>query len=937
MRQWMRAGQAAVMAVMAAALLSPGVYAAGAEILPRPSYANSFCLFPIDESWHVRTPADAAKLTRVIQQMRSTLGPDRLYAHLGIAIISDGNEPATYALARRLGIGLVLQGGAIEHHSAAWGFPDLLHDPVKGDRRFAQWFQDGKIADPGKANDFAFGVRACSSCYARPVYELRREREKARDQQIAQAFKAFPDTVLACSGPIECEMSQGDNRWGDYSPFTIAEFRDYLTHRGIYAPGRERHGLGYPGGQRFARDPSPAVALPGHPSFNRTFGTDFTTWTLRYWDPSRFPARVPLDANGMPGVGQTGFVAGGFDAPRDWPGEPHPASIRPEANALFWDAWSGVSVSHPGFRSMLLNFWVSDHTRWLAEAGVPRDRVFSHQIPGESYGMGRLSRGASAVWTASTPHGSIGITTYFGAASDAAEFEKIVSLNPNWGIFEYHPHPIDALKAPVSEYLHSLNTCIRFRAHILTPIAWPEHGKDFVVSVGPFATAMKQVMASLPDQPYYNRSYVDYTPPPITGLRFRREGAGTLVTWSPRIWSDLRFRWTDWHEFNHFIVRGPAGRVLASTRDYQAEVNAPPSGITVTAVKRAAPPHLPRITGLAGHGGRLRWNECSDFFCDHYRIDLFSSAAAITPIRTATTREAAFDSGPMGDRQEVWARVSACEASGAHGPYTARFQLSLPRAGRRLVDFASLRPVVTNSPDTSWRDTAVGGIPQPGLFEHPPLTGGGWAKAEFRFRLPKVARGQRILFLAENGIGDSSGKSDGVIFRLEVNGVQQFQRLILQDRRWRPMQVDLTADAGKNIRLTLMTNPNQNSASDWAVWGGPEVLLVGAGVTERPVVTGIVALGKEVRGQVTLQWQNRASNGKSWKQIPAFVAFRVYRGADRSSRDSGDRAGWRRLGETRTDQFVDRTFDGRETYYWITALFKDGTESPPSEAVQYAP
>ncbi|MDQ2733034.1 MAG: hypothetical protein M3Y56_15360, partial [Armatimonadota bacterium] len=522
------------------------------EVLPQPTYANSFCLFPINESWHVHGPGDREKLKAWVEEMRTAIGPDRLYAHLGVAIISEGMERETFRLARELGIGLVLQGSAVEHHTQSWGFPALLQDPVKGDRRFAQWFQDGSYYEPGHATDFSFGVRACASRYAAPVYALRKAADTARAARVVESYKEFPDTVLATSGPIESEMHNGDNKWGDYSPFTIAEFRDYLTHRGIYSPDGLRGEFGYPGGLMFFVDPSPDRPVGTHPSFNQVFGTHFTTWSLRDWDPKLFPGRVPLDASGMPKPGEQGFIAGGFDAPRVWPGEAPPEGIQAEGNDRFWDSWAGVDDDHPGFREKLLNFWLQDYTRWLAGAGMPRDRIYTHQIPGESYGMGRLSHGASAVSTADTPHGSIGITTYFGAASDTKVFEKIVARNPNWGIFEYHPHPIGALTAPESEYLHSLYTCIQFRAHILTPISWTDRDKDFVVYKGPFAAAMKDVMASLPDQPYYNRAYVDYTPPAVSQVVKNVSGHRVHLTWSPKIWPLQRWQWTDWREFDHF-------------------------------------------------------------------------------------------------------------------------------------------------------------------------------------------------------------------------------------------------------------------------------------------------------------------------------------------------------------------------------------------------
>jgi hypothetical protein len=145
--------------------------------------------------------------------------------------------------------------------------------------------------------------------------------------------------------------------------------------------------------------------------------------------------------------------------------------------------------------------------------------------------------------------------------------------------------------------------------------------------------------------------------------------------------------------------------------------------------------------------------------------------------------------------------------------------------------------------------------------------------------------------------------------------------------------VDLSAFAGKETVITLMVNPNANSAADWAAWGDPQVLLVGKGVAERPTVTGIVANGKEVRGKVTLRWQDKASDGSLWSAAAGFAGFRVYRGADRDFAADGSY----RLGATTTREFVDGSFDGRETFYRVTAVFADGTEAPASQAIQYAP
>jgi hypothetical protein len=914
------------------AALAAVLLLAAAE-LPRPSYDNCFCLCPINEAWHLRRPGDEQRLRSWAAEMRTALGAPGLYTRLGVAVISEGDERALCQLTRELGLVLVFQGGAIDHHANAWGFDKLLGDPLKGDRRFAQWLNDGSLGPLEKPIHWDFGVRACASRYAQPVYELRRAVETARAARIARSFREFPDVVIADSGPIECEMHNVDGRLGDYSPFTLAEFRDWLTHRGLYAPGAERADQGFPGGERFADDPSPDQAHGDHPTFNAVFGTHFTTWTLRYWDPLRYPNRVPLDAPGLPPAGAEGLVGGGFDAPRAAPGHSPPAGLAAEGNEAFWQAWSGLTDDAPGFRSRLLNWWIRDHIGWLAAAGIGREHLFSHQIPGESYGLGRLRDGASMVRTAATPDGSIGITTYFGAASDAPLWAKMVRLNPNWGIFEYHPHPIDALQAPISEYLHSLRACVRFRAHILTPIAWNETGKDFRVNIGPFAAAMAQELAALPDQPYYNRAYVAYAPPPVTGIKTAAADGQTVVTWSPRIWPDLPHLWTDWREFDRFEVRDGAGRVLAAGRAPRATVAGAPAGLTVVAVSRPSPPPLPAVAGVTGRRGRLAWDEAADFFLDHYEVQVLDGPQAVAPARVLRAEEANAELRPAAGERSAWVRVAAADAAGRLGPLSPPFDLTLDRPGRLLADLTTLPATVTDSPDCAVRPIAVGGLTEPSLFEHPPLTGNDWARAAYTLNLPPVAAGQQILLLADLGLKDGAEASGGVIFRVELDGAAELEQRVGPDHRWHPIEVDLTAAAGGVVKLSLLTNPGGSSVADWAAWGEPRVLLCGPGVTDRPQVTGVSAEGKTVRGRVTLRWSERASDGSLWSAAKGLTGFRVYRGADRGFAPSPTAL----LGQTPAREFVDNGFDGSQTFYRVTARFDDGGESPASEAIQFAP
>lgn len=49
----------------------------------------------------------------------------------------------------------------------------------------------------------------------------------------------------------------------------------------------------------FYSDPSPCISSGSHASFNETFGTDFTSWKLAYWDLEDCPGPI-TDANFCP-------------------------------------------------------------------------------------------------------------------------------------------------------------------------------------------------------------------------------------------------------------------------------------------------------------------------------------------------------------------------------------------------------------------------------------------------------------------------------------------------------------------------------------------------------------------------------------------------------------------------------------------------------------
>ncbi|MEY3896474.1 MAG: hypothetical protein RLZZ214_1994, partial [Verrucomicrobiota bacterium] len=235
------------------------------------------------------------------------------------------------------------------------------------------------------------------------AYEQIRARSWAQDLQTA--LQGYEERVPVFNLLVESELPSGgeaaDGEIGDYSPYAVTEFRDWLRHKGIYdassgtypSEGAPAQIIGtlldFSGTLRsqFYDDPTPADANGTGISFNQQFGTSFTTWALRYWDLVAFPAPITDPNFDVSPESGSGFTAGGFDAPR----------VRAAANA-FWKAWSwdtfdqGGAYSYPagnpaqpafGFRQHLVRNFGRDLFDIMVEEGLPADHIFLHQIPGE--------------------------------------------------------------------------------------------------------------------------------------------------------------------------------------------------------------------------------------------------------------------------------------------------------------------------------------------------------------------------------------------------------------------------------------------------------------------------------------------------------------------------------------------------------------------------
>lgn len=162
------------------------------------------------------------------------------------------------------------------------------------------------------------------------------------------------------------------------------------------------------------------------------------------------------------------------------------------------------------------------------------------------------------------------------------------------------------------------------------------------------------------------------------------------------------------------------------------------------------------------------------------------------------------------------------------------------RGERTAVDLVELFPSVPTSEkrsnlatDAAYNvgDHTIGGETRKGIYMHPTsrLTFTG-------VTLPDDAR-LRVWIGVKEEAWDKA--SDGVLFRFGVSEGREYDELLNQhvdpvhnpnDRRWVPVDIDLSAYSGQQVDLIFNTNSSvpgagDNPAYDFAVWGAPAVVV----------------------------------------------------------------------------------------------------------------
>lgn len=426
------------------------------------------------------------------------------------------------------------------------------------DRRNVQWY--------GDTNGSATGWVTFSQ-YAKKLRRYQEAYIREFGTGLRAIQDAFPTVPIIVTGDGEVEMTFGrmtslateNPAIGDYSPFAIAEFRDWVRGTGAYASGQPLELDRYILASRYTADATPGTDTSGDGhTFNANFGTNFTTWDLEVfggdpWASAETVGAIPTAGSPSCGSGYTSSNSTGstvcllstgigFDAPRDLP----ISGGQLTAGSVFWQTWTL-------FRQEMVWRYNKDFARWITEGtgatgGVPNTRFFSAQVPADKLftnssgapndGGVRLLTGASPHWISDIrPYGGAGVTGYNansgGCSTTTNEVDLIqcggtrvaggngpffkttnvvaplVSQFGRWAIVEWNP--ADPFSDVMDIYRSDAQTVRQYRPALLMPFKIPSpHWKvfDIASTTGangtadtrlPFEKALRELMQGRTD------------------------------------------------------------------------------------------------------------------------------------------------------------------------------------------------------------------------------------------------------------------------------------------------------------------------------------------------------------------------------------------------------------------------------------------------------
>jgi hypothetical protein len=507
--------------------LGVALFVLGLPVVPRAQapmqipHSNITYILP---HWHGFWSSTDAEFTEEVRQLRTRIGEAGrvrvgFTTYINITMGDPLVNPSDPVAVQAALAGTFQQMDAAISRAASYGIPICLSfvtairqgfDPVElageaNDRRNMQWY----------SNDVLASHWSTYSRYARRQRRLQEAYIREVGRRLASRIAQYPDTIVAASGDGEVELAYDPAVQtspdpasapvlADYSPFAVAEFRDWLRQDGLYASGQPFAGEAWELSSRYRGDASPGVDSngDGH-TLDGDFGTFFDSWALKHFEwelgptPDTDTGTIPLSTYN---AATPATAPNGFDAPRSaHRGEP------------WWELWNL-------FRQRMVWRHNLDVARWMtttpgtAGATVPPTRWYSDQIPAD-YLFGftpanpdfRLLTSASPWWTADVrPYGGVGLTSFNQRIEDQNHsstyyrtlpgvFPRVSEQHLRWGLLEWSPSvPWTADPAP---YRGDTALLAQHRPSVLVPFTW--NNPDYPLKNTGFEVALRELAGQL--------------------------------------------------------------------------------------------------------------------------------------------------------------------------------------------------------------------------------------------------------------------------------------------------------------------------------------------------------------------------------------------------------------------------------------------------------
>ena len=355
-----------------------------------------------------------------------------------------------HAVARRLPVLFTLNGGIWADASCDVPLWDV-NDHLERDAANCQWNERNEAMPddylrnlPGSTSAPELARSLSLNVYAERNRFYKRRNLQAAGRAIAEFARGHPELFVGVNLDPDTYVNPffEERQWYDYNPGTLRQFRHWLAATGPYA-GKTNGAIP---DLRAYRRPSPLTLAQVRALAGKPFGT---------WEA--------------------------VDPPRAFPRTGRP----------FWeDAWTHEWEK---FRRHLVDLHYDELSQWLAEAGVPRGRIFSSQgfmapnaaempfalrldSPTKNHDSGGMSvQGAVPV------AGHLGAIVYGPSAVNEARMETGPNLfatfhrmAPGWGVVEFNTADLRA-PATLPDYAmgyRALRDMWNYGARFASPMAW---------------------------------------------------------------------------------------------------------------------------------------------------------------------------------------------------------------------------------------------------------------------------------------------------------------------------------------------------------------------------------------------------------------------------------------------------------------------------------